>query len=62
MRRLWSIVSNAALRSIRTRLVPYLLLRSHNICVVTLDMVSIDLGKAFDTLEYKKCHEIKCRS
>ena len=44
MRRLWSIVSNAALRSSRTRIVPYVLLRSHNIFVVTLVIaVSVDL-------------------
>ena len=44
MRRLWSIVSNAALRSSRTIIVPYVLLRSHNIFVVTLVIaVSVDL-------------------
>ena len=44
MRRLWSIVSNAALRSSRTRIVPYVLLRSHKIFVVTLVIaVSVDL-------------------
>ena len=36
MRRLWSIVSNAALRSSTTRIVPYVLLRSYKIFVVTL--------------------------
>ena len=36
MRIIWSIVSNAALRSNRTRIVPYVLLRSHKIFVVTL--------------------------
>ena len=36
MRRLWSIVSNTALRSSRTRIVLYVLLRSHKIFVITL--------------------------
>ena len=44
MRILWSIVSNAALRSSRTRIFPCVLLRSHNIFVVTLVIaVSVDL-------------------
>ena len=44
MRRPLSIVSNAALRSSRTRIFPYLLLRSHKIFVVTLVIaVSVDL-------------------
>ena len=44
MRRLWSIVSNSALRSSRTRIVPYVLLRSPKIFVVTLVIaVSVDL-------------------
>ena len=44
MRRLWSIISNATLRSSRTRIVPYVLLRSHKIFVDTLVIaVSVDL-------------------
>ena len=44
MRLLWSIVSNAALRSCKTRIFPYVLLRLHKIFVVTLVIaVSVDL-------------------
>ena len=44
MRKLWSIVSNATLRSSITRIIPYVLLRSHKIFVVTLVIaVSVDL-------------------
>ena len=44
MRRLSSIVSNYALRLSRTSIIPYVLLRSHNIFVITLVIVvSVDL-------------------
>ena len=44
MRRLLSIESNSALMSSRTIIVPYVLLRSHNIFIVTLVItVSLDL-------------------
>ena len=44
MRRLWSIVSNTALRSSITKIIPYILLKAHQIFVVTLVItVSVDL-------------------
>ena len=44
MRKLWSIVSNTALRSSRTRICQYILLRLIKILVVTLVIiVSVDL-------------------
>ena len=43
-RRLWSIVSNDALRSSRTRIIQYVLLSSHKIFVFNMVIsVSVDL-------------------